>query len=168
MSKQRSKELSNRSLVTEPGQHSIIATSVFKAPRELVFKVMTDPETIPQWWGPSSLTTTVDKMEPWSGGSWRYIVSDGKGHDWRFHGVYHTIEAPVRNIFTYEDEDLPGKVSLETTIYEDYDGGTRVIVTSVYQTVEDRDAMMASGMQEGGNETMDRLGALLDKMQAQR
>jgi len=157
--------MSNRSLVAEPQQHSITATSIFKAPRELVFKVMTDPATIPQWWGPSNLTTTVDRMEPWSGGSWRYVLSDGKGHEWRFHGVYHAIEAPIRNIFTYEDEDLPGKVSLESTVYEEYDGGTKVITTSVFQTIADRDAMMTSGMQEGGAETMDRLGALLARMQ---
>lgn len=153
--------MSKRSLVVEPQQHSIIATVQFNAPRDLVFRVMTDPATIPQWWGPRSLTTTVDKMEPWSGGSWRYIVSDPKGNAWIFHGVYHTIEAPVRNIFTYEDEALPGQVSLETTLYEDHEGGTKVTTISVYQSIADRDAMMESGMQEGGDETMVRLAELL-------
>ncbi|MDQ6693340.1 MAG: SRPBCC family protein [Chloroflexota bacterium] len=161
-----SKKISNRSLVTEPNQHSIVATSIFNAPRELVFKLMTDPELIPQWWGPRVLTTTVDKMEPWSGGSWRYVVSDQKGSEWTFHGVYHTIEAPLRIIYTYEDEGLPGKVSLETTMYEDHDGGTKVTTISVFQSIEDRDAMMQSGMQEGGDETMDRLEELLAKMHA--
>ena len=158
----------NRSLVTEPNQHSIIATSFFNAPRELVFRVMIDPETIPQWWGPRALTTTVDKMEPWSGGSWRYVVRSPKGDEWAFHGVYHEIEAPLRTIFTYEDEGLPGKVSLETTLYEDYEGGTKVTTISVFQTVEDRDNMMQSGMQEGGDETMDRLEELLATVHAGR
>ena len=155
-----------RSLVAQPGQHSIVATCIFNAPRQHVFKVMTDPETIPQWWGPRALTTTVDKMEPWSGGSWRFVVSSPNGDGWAFHGVYHSVEAPVRTIFTYEDEDLPGKVSLETTVYEDHEGGTKVTTISVFQSIEDRDNMMRSGMQEGGDETMDRLEELLSKVPA--
>ena len=156
--------MQERKLVAEPGQQSIISTCIFNAPRDLVFKVMTDPETIPQWWGPRSLTTVVDKMEPWSGGSWRYIVSSAKGDTWTFHGVYHTIQAPELNIFTYEDEDLPNKVSLETRIYEDHQGGTKLTTISVFQSVEDRDAMVQSDMQEGEKETMDRLEELLVKV----
>lgn len=155
-----------RNLVAEAAQHSIVATCTFNAPRELVFKVMNDPDTIPQWWGPRNLTTTVDKMEPRSGGSWRYVLHDQKGHEWAFHGVYHAIESPLRIVFTYEWEGLPGHVSMETTTFEDHDGGTRLTTTSVFQSIEDRDGMMQSGMQEGGDETMDRLGELLAKMQA--
>jgi uncharacterized protein YndB with AHSA1/START domain len=154
-----------RNLVAIPNQYSIIATCFINAPRDLVFKVMNDPENIPQWWGPRVLTTVVDKMEPWSGGSWRYVVSNTKGDEWAFHGVYHTIEAPLQTVFTYEYEGLPGKVSLETTMYEDQKGGTLLTTTSVFQSVEDRDDMMQSDMQEGGNETMDRLEELLTKMQ---
>jgi uncharacterized protein YndB with AHSA1/START domain len=155
-----------RNLVAVPNQHSIIATCFFNAPRDLIFKVMNDPETIPEWWGPRVLTTVVDKMEPWSGGSWRYVVSNTKGDEWAFHGVYHTIEAPLQTVLTYEYEGLPGKVSLETTTYEDQEGGTLLTTTSVFQSVEDRDDMMQSDMQEGGNETMDRLEELLAKKQA--
>ncbi len=157
-----------RNLVAEPNQHSIVATCIFNAPRELVFKIMNDPELIPQWWGPRNLTTVVDKMEPHSGGSWRYIVKGQKGDEWIFHGVYHSIEAPLQIIFTYEDEGLPGKVSLETYLFEDHDSGTKMTTISVFQSVEDRDNMMKSGMQEGGDEAMDRLEELLATMHAVR
>jgi len=155
-----------RSIVAEPNQHSIVATTVFNAPRELVFSVMTDPEMMPEWWGPCNLTTTVDKMEVWSGGSWRFVVYGEKGKEWAFHGVYHAIEAPERIVFTYEYEDLPGHVSLETTLFEDQDGGTKMTTISVFQSVEDRDGMMESDMNEGDQESMDRLEELLTaKMQ---
>jgi uncharacterized protein YndB with AHSA1/START domain len=154
-----------RSLVAIPNQHSIVATCFINAPRDLVFKVMNAPETIPEWWGPRVLTTVVDKMEPWSGGSWRYVVSNTKGDEWAFHGVYHTIEAPLQTVFTYEYEGLPGKVSLETTTYEDQEGGTLLTTTSIFQSVEDRDDMMQSDMQDGSDQTMDRLEELLTKMQ---
>jgi uncharacterized protein YndB with AHSA1/START domain len=156
--------MSNRSLVAEPEQHSIVATSIFKAPREIVFKTMIDPELIPQWWGPRILTTVVDKMEPWSGGSWRYVVSNKNGDEWCFHGVYHTVEAPHSTVLTYEYEGDPGKVSMESTVYEDHEGGTKVTITSVFQSVEDRDEMMQSDMQDGADQTMDRLEELLEKV----
>lgn len=158
--------MSKRSLVAEPNQHSIVATSIFNAPRALVFKVMTDPQAIPQWWGPRNLTTTVDKMEPQSGGSWRYVVSAQNGDEWAFHGVYHAIEAPERIIFTYEYEAEPGHVSLETTMFEDHDGGTKLTTISVFQTIEDRDNMLQSDWQEGEAESMGRLEELLAKMRA--
>ena len=34
------------------GDREIVATRVFDAPRELVFKMWTDPQHIGQWWGP--------------------------------------------------------------------------------------------------------------------
>jgi uncharacterized protein YndB with AHSA1/START domain len=158
--------MSKRSLTAEPGQHAIVGTRIFNAPRALVFKVMTDPEAIPQWWGPRNLTTIVDKMEPRSGGSWRYVQHDAEGNEFAFHGVYHTVEAPERTIATFEWEGLPGHVALDTTLYEDCEGGTKVTTISVFQTVADRDGMWESGAQEGGDETNDRLEELLMQMQA--
>ncbi len=49
-------------VIAEPGQYEIMMSRVFDAPRDLVFKVMTDPRHIPQWWGRRNHTTLVDKM----------------------------------------------------------------------------------------------------------
>jgi len=38
--------------------------------------------------------------------------------------------------------------------------------TSLFQTVEDRDGMLKSGMQEGWAESMDRLEELLEKVKS--
>lgn len=157
-----------RTLVAEPQQHAIVATCIFNAPRDLVFKVMTDPEMIPQWWGPRNVTTRVEQMDPRSGGAWRYVVSDQKGNEWAFHGLYHTIEQAVRTIATCEWEGLPGHVSLETALYEDYEGGTKVTTISVFQSIADRDGMLQSGMMEGDAEAMERLEELLAQVPALR
>ena len=37
-------------ILAEPGKQEILITREFDAPRELVFKAVTDPELIPQWW----------------------------------------------------------------------------------------------------------------------
>jgi uncharacterized protein YndB with AHSA1/START domain len=149
-------------LIAEPGKHEIIMSRVFNAPRDLVFKVMTDPIHIPQWWGERTSTTVVDKMEARAGGLWRFVQRDAHGNEFAFHGVYHQVMAPERVVNTFEFEGMPGHVVLETQILEaQADGKTKLIISSVFQSVGDRDGMLSSGMEEGSNESYDRLEELL-------
>jgi len=144
----------------EPGRQEVSATRDFAAPPDLVFRTCTDPASLPLWWGPRDLTTTVEVMEPRAGGSWRFIQHDPQGDEFAFHGVYHDV-TPGRIVDTFEFEGMPGHVVLETTTFEPIDGGTRMTVTSVFQTLADRDGMVASGMQHGVVESHDRLAELL-------
>lgn len=150
-------------LTAEPGSHTISMTRIFDAPRDLVFKTYTDPNLIPQWWGPSSLTTTVDKMEVTKGGVWRFVHRDAGGNQYAFNGVYHESVAPKRLVYTFEFEGMPGHVVLETVTFEEEGGKTKLTDVSVFQSVEDRDGMLNTGMEEGAGESMDRLAALLVK-----
>ncbi len=43
-------------------------------------------------------------------------------------------------------------------------GRTKLIAQSVFQSVADRDGMMQSGMEEGVNESYDRLDELLERI----
>jgi uncharacterized protein YndB with AHSA1/START domain len=147
--------------VIKPGTQEMTMTRVFDAPRELVFKAMTDPNLIPKWWGPRDHWTKVDKMDMRPGGTWRFINGDSSGNEYGFHGVYHLIDAPKHVVQTFEFEGAPGHVALETMTLEDLGGRTRLVQHSVFQSVEDRDAMVQSGMQTGATETNDRLAELL-------
>ena len=151
----------------EPGKQEIVITREFDAPRELVFKAVTDPKLIPQWWGPRHLSTDVDQMDVRPGGQWRFINRDAEENAYAFHGVYHEVLAPERIIDTFEFEGLPetGHVTLETMKLEALPGGrTRLTVQSVFQSVADRDGMLQGGMEEGVDDTYDRLAELLKKM----
>jgi uncharacterized protein YndB with AHSA1/START domain len=154
-------------IVAEPGKQEITITREFDAPRELVFKAMTDPALIPQWWGPRYLTTEIDKLDARPGGQWRYIQRNAEGNEFAFHGVYHEVLAPERIIDTFEFEGLPesGHVALETMKLEALPGGrTRFTTKSVFQSLADRDGMLQSGMESGMNDGYDRLDELLEKM----
>ena len=158
---------STTTITAEPGKQEIVITREFDAPRELVFKAFTDPNLIPQWWGPRYLSTEVDKIDVKPGGQWRFINRDAEGKEYGFHGVYHEILAPERIIDTFEFEGLPetGHVTLETMRLEALPGGrTRLISQSVFQSVADRDGMLQSGAAEGVNDTYDRFAELLKKM----
>lgn len=129
-----------------------------------MFRAYTDPKLIAQWWGPKRFTTTIDKMEVKPGGLWRFIHRDTQGHEYAFHGVYHDSVPPERLVYTFEFEGAAGHVSLETGMFEEHDGKTTFRGKSVFQSVEDRDAMIKSGMEQGLNETMERLTELLAGM----
>lgn len=153
-------------ITAEPGKQEIVITREFDAPRELVFKVVTDPELLPQWWGPRYLSTIVDKMDVRPGGQWRFLNRDAQGNEYAFHGVYHEVLAPERIIDTFEFEGLPemGHVTLETLRLVELPGGrTRLITQSVFQSVIDRDAALQSGMESGINDSYDRLSDILEK-----
>jgi uncharacterized protein YndB with AHSA1/START domain len=155
-------------IIAERGKQEVIITRVFDAPRNLVFKASTDRNLITRWWGPRRFTTIVDKIDARPGGMWRFINRDAAGNEFAFHGVYHEILAPERIVDTFEFEGMPGHVSLETCTLEDIGGKTKMTTKSVYQSVDDRDGALKSGMEEGVLETMDRLAELLGQLKIER
>src|SRR5438445_2294263 len=149
---------------TKPSDREVVMTKVFAAPRELVWKAYTDPKLIPRWWGPRYLTTTIDKMDARPGGAWRFVSRGPDGSEFGFHGVYRENVKPERISWTFEFEGVPGHVSVDTATFEELEGGTKVTVTSVFQSKSDRDGMVESGMEGGATESTERLAELLEAM----
>lgn len=148
-------------LIAPPGSYEMRITRTFNAPVELVFKTWIDPKLIPQWWGPAYLATTVERMEPRDGGSYRIVqrAPDGKVHGFR--GAYHTVSAPHLIISTFEYDGFPDHVSLDTYSFEKRGNKTNLTIHSVFQSVADRDAMVQSGCEAGVVEMMERMDILL-------
>ena len=156
--------MTKHTLIAEPGSQMVTLICEFNAPRELVFKAMTDPKLITQWWGFRSTTTTVDKMEAKAGGVWRFVDRDADGNEFAFHGVYHDVTRPERLVYTFEFEGMPGHVLLETILLEERDGKTFVTDSSVFQSVEARDGMLEAGLESGAAESWSMLDELLEAM----
>jgi len=147
--------------VTTPAEREIHIERVFDAPRDRVFAAFTDPEFIPEWWGPRDTTTVVDQMDVRPGGSWRFVMRDSDGSETGFRGTYREVTPPERIVQTFEWEGMPGHVSVDTATFEDLGDRTKVISTSIFHTTEERDGMLDSGMERGLNETYARLDELL-------
>ena len=162
-------EKKNKTVITaEPGKQELFITREFDAPRELVFKAHTDPDIYVRWLGPRDLTMNLETFEPVSGGRWRFIQKDKEGNEFGFHGVNHDVTTPERIIGTFEFEGLPesGHVILETTKFETLPGGrTRVTTQSVFQSVQDRDGMVAAGMESGVVAGHEQLDEILEELQ---
>jgi uncharacterized protein YndB with AHSA1/START domain len=144
------------------GDREIVYTREFDAPRELVFKVLTDPKLIPNWWGPRQYTTIVDKMDVRPGGAWRFLNRTAEGEEFAFRGVFREIVPPSRLVQTFEWEGMPGHISVQTMVLEARGDKTFVTATSVFDTKEDRDGMWESGAQTGGRETWERLAEVIE------
>jgi uncharacterized protein YndB with AHSA1/START domain len=147
--------------VTSPTDREIVFTRVFDAPGGLVFKSYIDPKLIPHWWGPRSLTTTVDSMQVRPGRAGRFVQRGADGNEYAFSGIYRGIVAPDWLAYTFEFELMPGHVMLETLTFEEFDGKTKVIATARFDSTKVRDGMLNSGMEKGAAESWDRFAEIL-------
>ena len=158
--------MSKTEITAEPGIPQIVITREFDAPRELVLRAYTDPELLVQWLGPREYTMTIDEWDARDGGKWRYVHTDADGTEYGFHGVFHGTPSLDGAVQTFEFEGWPGRVSLDTATFEDRDGRTLVRTVSCFQSIEDRDGMVASGMERGVHDSHERLTELLSRLQA--
>jgi uncharacterized protein YndB with AHSA1/START domain len=150
--------------VTTPSDREIVTERVFEARRERVFAAYTDPELIPEWWGPRGVTTTVDQMDLRPGGGWRFVCRDSEGREDGFRGTYREVTPLERVVQTFEWEGMPGDVLVETATFEDLGERTRVTTNSLFHTSEERDGMLSSGMESGLSESHQRLDELLVRL----
>ena len=152
--------------VIEPGKQEILTTIVFDAPRELVFRAYTDPDLFGRWWGPRRYENEILKFDSRPGGEWHVVQKGADGAEFAFRGVNHDVVAPERICNTFEFLGVPGHVALQTATFEALGNKTRVSAHVVFESVMDRDGMVASGMRDGADESMERLAELLEEMKA--
>jgi uncharacterized protein YndB with AHSA1/START domain len=144
-----------------PGTPFIDVVRDFDATPAQVFRASTDPALIGQWLGPRDLEMDVIEYDVRPGGTYRYIHRDAGGNEYRFHGVFHTVVENEQVVQTFESDGVPGSVSLESMTYEDFGSRTRLRTHAIFPSIEARDAAIASGMEHGIVDSMERLEALL-------
>jgi uncharacterized protein YndB with AHSA1/START domain len=152
-----------RATVTTPTDREIRIERIFDAPRSKVWKAMTDPSLVAQWWGRGN-KLVIEKFEPVRGGHWRFVEhADGQQHG--FEGRFREVTPEERVVQTFEWDGMPGHTILETATLEDLgDGRTRIVNISLFFTTEERDGMLQSGMEGGLNESYAALDRLLASM----
>jgi uncharacterized protein YndB with AHSA1/START domain len=151
-------------ITAEPAVPQLVVTSEFAAPRDLLFRVYTDPELLAQWLGPRGLTVTIDHLDPRHGGTWRYIGSDADGGKYAFRGVFHGVPSPGGIVQTVESEHMPGHVCLQTVTFTEREGTTMVTQNTIYQSAQDRDRVLRYDMAEDIHESIERLEQLLAQL----
>lgn len=150
-------------IVADPGVPLVRITREFDAPPEKVFRAHTDPALVVQWLGPRRYEMTLDHHDCRTGGSYRYRHL-GDGVEYAFHGCFHEVRPSSLIVQTFTYEGFPDGVALERLVLEEIEGGrTRLTATSLVDSFEARDAVIASGMEEGLRESYERLDDLLGR-----
>lgn len=133
----------------------------FDAPVEKVFRAHADPDLFTQWVGPRDLEMRIDRFDCRTGGNYRYVHARGEEEYW-FYGSFHEVRPNEVIVQTFTFEGMPDSVSLDRCVFEDLgDGRSRLVATSLLDSFEARDGMVASGMEVGINEGYEKLDELL-------
>jgi uncharacterized protein YndB with AHSA1/START domain len=139
-------------------------TREFDATPDNVYRAHVDPDLAMTWLGPRDLTNRVDHWDARTGGSWRYVSSRGE-EEFAFYGSFHELRPAERIVQTFTFEGWPDGVALEVLTLEALAGGrTGLRIVSTCQSVEERDAFVASGMESGVIEGYEELDALLARL----
>jgi uncharacterized protein YndB with AHSA1/START domain len=143
-----------------PSDREVVVARVFNAPRQVVWQAFTEPELLTQWWGRGN-KLVIEKLELRPGGRWRFVEHADDGvHG--FEGLYREVTPPERLVWTFAWDGMAGDAVLDTTTFKDLgDGRTKVVSSSLFQTAEERDAMLGFGMQKGLEESHAALDRLL-------
>lgn len=133
----------------------------FDAPVDRLFRAFVEKDLFAQWVGPRSVGTRVDDWDCRTGGRYRFANTRGD-EEYLFYGSFHEVRDNERIVQTFTWEGAPDGVSLEVMTFESLpDGRSRLRSVSVGESVEDRDAMVASGMSTGIIEGYEKLDELL-------
>lgn len=165
----------NQNATTETqSNREIVITRIFNAPREVVFKVWTEPKHIEQWWGPQGFTTRVTEMDLRPGGQWRYVMIGPDGTEYPAKGVFREIVPSERIVTSDEfdegiekvlDTDLPQGM-IATVMFEDLEGKTRLTIQIVHASADDRRKHEEMGVVAGWNSSLDCLEEHLAQLPA--
>jgi uncharacterized protein YndB with AHSA1/START domain len=154
---------SGKATVTLPTDEEILITREFDAPRHLVYKAWTTPELVRRWWAGQRGKMKVVEIDLRVGGRWRYVMVANRGFEVAFHGEYREL-VPDERIVTTEVFETPGAsdddAALNIVTFAEADGRTTLSLLARTVSKEQRDAIMASGMEAGMQEQLDLLEEL--------
>jgi uncharacterized protein YndB with AHSA1/START domain len=148
--------------VTLPAENQILITRDFDAPRELVYKAYTTPELVKRWWHANRGEATVVDIDLQVGGKWRHVMVADDGTEVAFNGEYREIVANERLVSTEMWEGAaeggyPVEPTLNTATFTEVDGRTTLTILVEAPSKEIRDAIVASGMEDGLQDALDLL-----------
>jgi uncharacterized protein YndB with AHSA1/START domain len=146
---------------------TVVITRTLKAQRALVWKMVSEPEHLIRWWGPHGYDNTIKQFDFRVGGKWKIESRPRDGRVFTFIGEYLEIVPPERLVQTFGVEGMfDGKYSVDRLTLTEVDGQTIYSVTSRFDTVAERDGMLASGMEHGVRQGFERLDTMLADLQA--
>jgi len=144
---------------------------VFNAPRDLVWRVWTEPEHVARWWGPRGFSTQIDRMDFRVGGGWQHTMVGPDGARYPNKSIFKEIVPQERIVYSHGGgrEEGPGATFIATWTFDAVDAKrTRLTGRLTFPSAEARDFVAKEfGAVEGGQQTLERLSEYLPGQQGQ-
>ncbi|HWZ03625.1 MAG TPA: SRPBCC domain-containing protein [Mucilaginibacter sp.] len=151
-------------LVDNPVRQEVNITRIFDAPRELVFKMWTDPELVEKWWGPKDFKNPVCELDARVGGTMRIVMQAPDGLMIPTSGVFTELLEPERIVFKNFKEDDDGNAQLEvinTVTFTEENGKTTMTLNALAVRITPEACASIEGMNVGWNQSIDRFAYVL-------
>ena len=118
---------------------------VFDAPRDLVWRVWTEPQHLAHWWGPKGSTLPDWKADLRPGGSYRFTMRGADGAEHRNQGLYREVVPPERLVMEGRWIDEAGRaispVMRTVLTLEEQNGKTKLTLRGTgFESVSARDS----------------------------
>jgi len=147
-------------LAAKVAHQELVIERILDAPRELVFKAWTEPESLRRWWGPKGFTNPVCEVDVRPGGAMRIHMRGPDGVVYPMTGVFHEIAAPERLVFSSSALDKNGDPLFEvltTVTFSEHGGQTTLTLHASVEKATAEAARHLAGMDQGWSQSLDRL-----------
>jgi len=144
---------------TKPAGRELVITRVFDAPRELVWKVWTEPAHLMRWWGPKGFTSPVCKIDLRVGGEYLNCMRSPEGQDFWSKGVFREIVPPERLVMTDSFADTEGKIVPASHYGMKGDWPLEMLITVTFEENEDKTKLTLKHSDIPAGENRDMAGA---------
>ncbi|HXB45169.1 MAG TPA: SRPBCC domain-containing protein [Puia sp.] len=144
---------------------------VYDAPRELVFKVWTNPKHLAEWWGPHGFTNPVCEIDARPGGAILIHMKGPDGIVYPMDGTYQEISAPERLVFISAALDDSGNRLFEilnTVTFAEQGGKTKLTLKASVSKITTDAWKYLDGMDQGWSQSLERLGEYVQKVKVDK
>lgn len=117
-----------------PSDREFVSARTFAAPREAVFRAVTDPTLLARWWGPDGFTNTFDEFDPRPGGAWRFTMHAPDGTDYPNESEFVEVVPFDRIVFVHL---RPMHRFVMTMTFAGDNGGTRLTWRMEFDSAEE-------------------------------
>ncbi len=148
---------------TITAERTVTITRVIDAPRELVFRLWTEPKHMAAWWGPRCFDNPVCELDVRAGGAIRIHMRGPDGTVYPMTGTFREIMPPRRLVFEAVAEDQAGNAllrSLTVVTFAEEGDKTKLTVHADAIGLSPLAPQMLAGMEAGWTQSLEKLAEL--------
>ena len=152
----------------DPASRTMVLEAEFDASPKRVWQLWADPRQLERWWGPPTYPATVTSHDLRPGGRVEYHMTGPEGDQPRGYWEVDVVEPPHRLVFRDGFANADGTPNTAfpmttgtVTIREIGGGRTRLVIESVFPSLEAMEQMAAMGMEEGLRQAVGQIDAIL-------